>query len=1100
MKRKNDKPEKSGFSPREFLRNRRPELFSDSIESEEPAIDRSQFEFYLNTLTSRKEELRFEHFCRRLAEKELCPNLLPQTGPTGGGDSKVDSETYPVADAIAERWYIGTPKQASSERWAFAFSAKKAWTTKLKSDVAGIAGTKRGYKVIYFMTNQAVSDKSRAKYEDELSKKYKCKVRILDRTWIVEKVITNRRWDVVAQTLDYKIHTESQSRVGPGDVAKALELEELDQLLNDPDRYQGAVYQLFEDSMQTALLARGLNHPRTDVDGRFARAERIARDRGSSRQLLRVLYCRAWTANFWYEDFPELDRLYDEVEALALQSESVWDLDNLVNLWNAGTAWHVNKPQQYDDQKWTLRRDRLRQAFVKHSLDPERKTASLWARTQIVLLDAIVARRQNESLSSLMQELNNILREVDGRLDYPVDDVAQIILELGAVIDDDEDYNELNESVVKLQSQRAGEAKEGFMRFKRGFQLLNAGKKYTAIDQLGKAQTLLAKEEHKHYFIRALVGTALAYEKAGLLWAARANLAFALDRTMANFNSGGAIEVIAIRLLRKLIWLELQLGRLPCVLAWIELLRMLSTAVELTSEEKAQFDEDDKLIDVVLGILLLRSSLTDLAHVGSVVTLLERLSLIMSSTALLFALGHEDRLRAEMGEGFGDLDDFFLKWTSQPAANDLPLVAQWHATETVTMGTTLLGCKIELLVQNDTNSILFAESILGFLESFFATALGMHGLYAMRERLEIDVRQSEFASSPFENGVSEDDTGETKIVVLRVKLSASSLCVMDGYQEAFLDLLTRVISELKVFSPIDSLEELFAKHRAQDRSFLVTHTPIAMSDLLGSSPKYHLENWSEYLGEPVPLKRLEQWHIEKVGAASVETTNKKFKVDDGALSDFDVERFKHSDVTVMSPINFTQWDKAGWCGVASLVWKDNQQIPDLILTFTDPGAPIKIFRGWQKRVGAVDSEDWIGVTIITGIDADNPMNYRVVLGVNEDFVKGSHGENGLLSSVFRMKDVTPENDTNIKRFIEAYKETGRYRLAPGLLVPGEQMPRLASNLAIEKRSLRVVPAWQIGTGDLLAAAMGGIDNPLIPSDIENAPILELLRSASTKSK
>jgi hypothetical protein len=45
-----------------------------------------------------------------------------------------------------------------------------------------------------------------------------------------------------------------------------------------------------------------------------------------------------------------------------------------------------------------------------------------------------------------------------------------------------------------------------------------------------------------------------------------------------------------------------------------------------------------------------------------------------------------------------------------------------------------------------------------------------------------------------------------------------------------------------------------------------------------------------------------------------------------------------------------------------------------------------------------------------------------------------------------------------------------------------------------------VPAWQIGTGDLLAAAMGGIDNPLIPSDIENAPILELLRSASTKSE
>jgi hypothetical protein len=51
-----------------------------------------------------QELLEFEHFCRRLAEKELCPNLLPHTGPTGGGDSKVDAETYPVAEQVSLRW------------------------------------------------------------------------------------------------------------------------------------------------------------------------------------------------------------------------------------------------------------------------------------------------------------------------------------------------------------------------------------------------------------------------------------------------------------------------------------------------------------------------------------------------------------------------------------------------------------------------------------------------------------------------------------------------------------------------------------------------------------------------------------------------------------------------------------------------------------------------------------------------------------------------------------------------------------------------------------------------------------------------------------
>src|SRR5437870_1765937 len=124
-----DSPTKNprDFRPSEFMRTRRPELFSDSTHTTEHLLGRSVLDYHLNTLTARKQENDFEYFCRHLAEKELCPNLLPQTGPTGGGDSKVDAETYPVADAIALRWYQGLGREASEERWAFAFSAKEDW-------------------------------------------------------------------------------------------------------------------------------------------------------------------------------------------------------------------------------------------------------------------------------------------------------------------------------------------------------------------------------------------------------------------------------------------------------------------------------------------------------------------------------------------------------------------------------------------------------------------------------------------------------------------------------------------------------------------------------------------------------------------------------------------------------------------------------------------------------------------------------------------------------------------------------------------------------------------------------------------------------------
>ena len=131
------------FSPRAFLRARRPERFSDSVVEQEPALDRSMLEYHLHTLTSRSQENDFELFARHLAEREVCPNLLPQTGPTGGGDSKVDAETYPVADALAFVWYVGIGREAASERWAFAFSAKEKWRTKVRSDIAKIAQTGR---------------------------------------------------------------------------------------------------------------------------------------------------------------------------------------------------------------------------------------------------------------------------------------------------------------------------------------------------------------------------------------------------------------------------------------------------------------------------------------------------------------------------------------------------------------------------------------------------------------------------------------------------------------------------------------------------------------------------------------------------------------------------------------------------------------------------------------------------------------------------------------------------------------------------------------------------------------------------------------------
>lgn len=313
------------FKPSDFMKARRPELFSDSTNSPGVFLPREGFEYHLDTLTSRKQETAFEHFCRRLTEREICPNLLPQTGPTGGGDSKTDSENYPVAGSIAMRWYEAIDSSAAAkERWAFAFSAKKKWRPKLDSDVDNIAKTQRGYTNVYFFTNQFVKDKERAALKDKLSAKYGTKVHIMDRSWIVKCVFEHDRIELAVETLNLD-QTNSRPRklVGPRDFKNRARLDGLEKEIEDPERYNGASYQLVEDCLRASLLARGLELPKVEIEGRFVRAEQIAQKVDHPQQKLRVAYNRAWTCFWWYEDLDQYLKHYSEVEVIAIQSASV---------------------------------------------------------------------------------------------------------------------------------------------------------------------------------------------------------------------------------------------------------------------------------------------------------------------------------------------------------------------------------------------------------------------------------------------------------------------------------------------------------------------------------------------------------------------------------------------------------------------------------------------------------------------------------------------------------------------------------------------------------------------------------------------------------
>ena len=364
---------------------------------------------HLDTLTSRKQEYQFEHFCRKLAEKEICPNLRIQTGPTGGGDSKVDDETYPVAEEIAERWWIGSPS-AGAERWAFAFSAKKRWKPKVKTDVKNILSTERDYKRIYFFTNQFVRDKDRSTYEDTLLRDMGIPVHIMDRSWVVEKA-----YEAAPQHLETylaalgieDVPQERKSRTGPRDTARLEELEQLDQQVADPSRYQGARYQLVEDCLRSAILARSLERPRSEVESRFVQASRLAVCLDHNQQRLRIAYNRAWTAYWWYEDYAEFSEFYEDVEQHAKDSVLASDVDLLLNLWMLLLTSMAAGQIEIQDAKIEVRSQRLATMLEAMATDSARPNNALQARTSLILMRTTQASHSQTIMA-------------DAALDHPV--------------------------------------------------------------------------------------------------------------------------------------------------------------------------------------------------------------------------------------------------------------------------------------------------------------------------------------------------------------------------------------------------------------------------------------------------------------------------------------------------------------------------------------------------------------------------------------------------------------------------------------------------------------------------------------------------------
>ena len=890
--------------------------------------------------------------------------------------------------------------------------------------------------------------------------------------------------------------------VGPHDAERESELGQLEREIADPQRYVGVQYQLAEDCLRAALMSRELERSRTEIEGQFARAERIAKRVNHPQQRLRVAYEKALTALWWFDDFEEFNNLYDQLEPLALGSNQAADLDRLGNLLTLLQHSVRTARLQAEGVKLRERSAAIKEALNKMASDQSRPGNALWAKSNSLLLDLSAAVGDPTLVGSALKELNAVLLAADGLPAFPLASIVKLLTDLGAFLSDNPAYDELFETITSVMARRVSEAEAGRLLSQRGFQKLKSNKPYEAIRMFGRAQLKLALREHREQFILALVGCGMAYRRVGLLWAARANHLAAANQALSEYWEHGTVLPVAVISLLKLVWTELGLGRVPWALQWIAIASAIAYSNGLPdnrSDEGAVNERTEQ--DRVLGILLLKTDLQDLRAMDFLPEILGQLGLDNSRMALLYALGYEDDLRKAgiipESEDAAAVNDFFRQWHAHATARTVPDHPELLRDAMVELRSGVLGCEIVARVEIGLSSLYLGEAILAALEALLATSLEVTaGVFPHAPEFGLTIVASDAIPGLPEYGFDDDRSA------LEIKVAPDNIgrIARDpiAFQSWLRDLVLQITGRLIIGDdPVSYAEQVFGEEQGVGRALSFSDPSVPISNIIGDAPKFRLEDWEAVTGATrFPLKRTEEW------LAGTEQHTPGVPDDVGPGQGTDAPplapptprmEIAHGDRRVFSLIDLSLWNRAKWSATLYLLPMELDIPPLLAIGFTNGDAGQLIFEKWRGKLGDVDHRDELQISIVTGVSRDRPFAYRVVIGTNPTLPERKKYKE--IIQVSRINQMNPRDSRNLDGFLGRLNRVRRYQLVPALYEGEDKPPEVFYDLWIGKQTLIVRPAWQVSVEDSEAIAIRADDDPIIPSGINDAPVLRVLERA-----
>lgn len=672
-------------------------------------------------------------------------------------------------------------------------------------------------------------------------------------------------------------------------------------------------------------------------------------------------------------------------------------------------------------------------------------------------------------------KLKEYFEKCINHLDVPFEQLKMIIDIYSEVLPTNKEFDNLTDVIAEIEASRVSEKVAGKRYLNRGIVKLENNLNKDSLIFFGKAVRKLAKEETQNEFYLCLLFLSNAYSNLGLYWAANNSLISAINIYANNWYTTGTIHPRFLRGVEQLLRNEIIIGRLPIILCWYELFSVLKKYFQNENDDEIEEMPTENLIDGCLSTRLSNISFEQFNSLQFLPDILNQSELWLSSDTTLYLLGNEDLIELDASQTSltkDRLSEFYNKVANQPFKEQIAYETNFLDKGEVVLSAKILGTKINVIASDDYSLLILSEAILAYLESFLATSFD--GIFPLAENISINIYYDEI-NTDFKINSEIKNT---------IKLSIKKKDSLDkkSIHKLLEDLVIQVIGNNYVFKDYKTFfENLYKNDEVQERLVLILEHRNFLTNILTSKPKYFFRDWKNNSIKEYILKR----KFNPIQIVRSETTIEKSEKEEEKPS---IDKITHQNIKSETVIDSYLWDKAEWRAFGSFAMSN---IPfGIILSFKNEEAAKKIFENWIKEYGRSDINNIISITIIKGIDKENPYWYKVLISKKIDKKDFRDGE--FISQSLRFHKMTPDNNNNIDKLITGYERFKKYVLVPAHVDDNFNM-RPFPEMGILKTELNIINAWEIGVSDFERVVIMNDDNPIIPDDIIDAPILEVLK-------